>query len=113
LSGYGEFPSPIDRFFKNFEVTSQIGAYYFSLGPLITFTVLLQEIARDKEYKLRQGLNVVGVSHLVYWINWIFVGTMLNLIQTSVLMITGSFCGFQIWENCPHWILFNLFFSNG
>ena len=73
-------PSPLDRVFDHAELTGEIGAYYFTLGPLLTFMVCLQEISRDKEYKLRQGLNVVGVTHFVYWINWIIVGTILNLI---------------------------------
>jgi hypothetical protein len=58
----------------------------------MTFMLMLQEISRDKEFKLRQGLNVVGVTHLVYWVNWIIVGTILNCIQTTVLMICGILC---------------------
>jgi hypothetical protein len=81
-------------------VTSEIGSYYFTLGPLVTFMVVLQEIAKEKEFKLRQGLNVVGVSHFVYWINWIIVGTILNLIQTSVLMICGNIFRLDVWINC-------------
>jgi len=68
---------------------SMYGSYYFILGPLLTFMFLMQEISREKEYKLRQGLNVVGVSHAVYWMHWIIVGTLINVIQTLVLMICG------------------------
>jgi hypothetical protein len=56
------------------------GAYYFTLGPLLTFMILLQEIAKEKELKLRQGLNVVGVSHVTYWISWLIVGFVLNFL---------------------------------
>lgn len=53
LSGYRDYPGPLDRLFKNMETMSTFGAYYFSLGPLITFMVLLQEISKEKELKLR------------------------------------------------------------
>ena len=79
-SGYADYPGPIDRIFKNLEVMAQFGAYYFTLGPLVTFMILLQEISREKEGKLRQGLNVVGISHFTYWCNWIIIATVLNFI---------------------------------
>ena len=75
--------------------------------------VLLQEIARDKEFKLRQGLNVVGVTHTTYWINWTIVGTLLNIKQTLVLMCCGRIFQFELWKNCDNSILFYLFFIYG
>ena len=40
-SRYADYPGTIDRIFKNLEVMGQFGAYYFTLGPLITFMILL------------------------------------------------------------------------
>ena len=79
-STYSDYPEPIDRVFKNLELMGSFGAYYFTLGPLLTFMILLQEIAKEKELKLRQGLNVVGVSHVTYWISWLIVGLVLNFL---------------------------------
>lgn len=66
--------------FKNMDLMGLCGSYYFLLGPLVLFMVLLQEIVKEKEYKLRQGLTVVGISHNAYWINWIIIGTSLNIL---------------------------------
>lgn len=57
-----------------------MGSYYFVLGPILTFMILIQELAKEKEQSLRQGLNVVGVSHTVYWVHWIIVGTIINFL---------------------------------
>lgn len=38
---YSDFPGPLDRVFKNFELMGLFGSYYLTLGPLLTFLVLL------------------------------------------------------------------------
>lgn len=47
------YPKPPDRFIKDTNIVSQVGSYFFCLGPLLTFSILLSEIAREKELKLR------------------------------------------------------------
>ena len=89
------------------------GGYYFILDPLVLFMILVGELAREKEFRLRQGLNVVGVSHIVYWINWFVIGTLLNILQVSVLIITGFLFGFELWQNTESSVLFYVFFMTG
>lgn len=72
------------------DIMNIFGSYYFILGPILTFMLLLQEIAKEKENRLRQGLNVVGVSHTVYWCHWVIVGTIINFLQAMVLMVSGD-----------------------
>jgi len=38
---YSDFPAPQDRMFKNVGFESFTGAYFFQLGPLLTFIVIL------------------------------------------------------------------------
>ena len=76
------------------------------LGPLLTFLVILQELAKEKELKLRQGLNVVGVSHNAYWLSWLIIATSLNLVQTLVLLVAGHVGGLVMWKNVPSSIIF-------
>ena len=67
----------------------------------------------EKEMKLRQGLNVVGVSHTTYWIHWIIIGTLLNFLQCCVQMLFGFIYGFKLFTNCDFNILFYVFFTFG
>jgi hypothetical protein len=50
---YSNYPMPTDRFVADSNLVSEFGAYFFVLGPLLTFSVLLSEIAREKELRLR------------------------------------------------------------
>jgi hypothetical protein len=40
-STYSDYPYPLDRVFRGMEMMGSFGVYYFSIGPLLTFTILL------------------------------------------------------------------------
>lgn len=90
---------PPDRFVSDTNLVSEFGSYFFVLGPLLTFSILLSEIAREKELRLRQGLSVVGVSHSVFWLSWFIVGVVFNALITLILCITGLLCKFDYFYN--------------
>jgi hypothetical protein len=50
---WSAFPQPIDRFLRNTNMVAYIGVYFFVLGPLLTFSVILTDIAKEKDLKLR------------------------------------------------------------
>ena len=77
-SSFSDYPETLDRVFNNFSMTKMFGACYFAMGPIITLITLLTEIVKEKEFRLRNGLNVVGVGHNVYWFTWILVAVLIN-----------------------------------
>ena len=81
------------------------------LGPLLSFTILLNEIVREKELKLRQGLQVVGVSHTVYWLSWLTVAVVFSIGSTIILIITSLICQFDMFLNSPLAMMFLVFFT--
>jgi hypothetical protein len=84
-----EYPVPVGRMFQNMDITSMYGSYILSLSPMLLFMFILQELGREKELRLRQGLNTVGVSHMAFWMSKIIMCTMLNITQVMVLMISA------------------------
>jgi ATP-binding cassette subfamily A (ABC1) protein 3 len=99
--------------FKNMDISAGFGAIFYQMGPLLHLMILIQEIAKEKEFKLRQGLNIVGVSHPIYWLSWLIVGTLINLMQTSVLVASGKIMAFPLFQNADLWVLFKFFFVFG
>ena len=73
-------------------VIASTGSYFFILTPLLTFTIFLNELVREKELRLRQGLSVVGVSHSVYWISWLLVGIAFSALTSFALGVMGVIC---------------------
>jgi hypothetical protein len=82
-------------------LVSQVGNYFFVLTPLLTFTIFLNEIVREKELRLRQGLSVVGVKHGVYWMSWFIVGVIFSAMTSAILVLSGLLCQFDIFWNTP------------
>ena len=52
------FPMTENRFYKNADVVSSTGAFYFFFPPIICFVVMLLEIMREKELKLRKVIEI-------------------------------------------------------
>lgn len=66
---YSSFPEPENRLFKGHDVVSVSGPLYFFIPPMLIFGLVLSEIVKEKEYRLRHGLNIIGVSHFAYWLS--------------------------------------------
>ena len=47
------YPLVSARMINGLNLVSQIGVYFFILTPLLTFTIILNELVREKELKLR------------------------------------------------------------
>ena len=86
---WGSFPLTTARVFNNADISSLVGTFYVSLGPIVTFVVVLTEVVREKELKLRQGLSVVGLSHLSYWLHWIITGIFFSIVVSLTTIIIG------------------------
>ncbi len=89
---HGVYPIVSSRMIQGMNVIASTGSYFFILTPLLTFTIFLNELVREKELRLRQGLSVVGVSHSVYWISWFLVGIAFSAMTSFALGVMGVIC---------------------
>jgi hypothetical protein len=110
---HSTYPILADRIIKDMNLVSQLGGYFFVLGPLLSFTIFLNEVVREKELKLRQGLQVVGVNHTVYWLSWIISGIAFSMMTAVSLIVSAMICGFDFFLNTPFMISFIIFFVFG
>lgn len=107
---WSNFPLTASRVFKNADITSIAGSFYAALGPLVSFVVILTEIVKEKQLKLRQGLSVVGLSHTAYWLHWILTGMFFAAIVSLASILIGLAVQFQLFFKANFFILFFLFF---
>jgi hypothetical protein len=79
---------------------------FFLLIPAITlFIIILTEIAREKEKKLRIGLSVMGLTPLEYYAHWFITILLLSLLQSLILVVFGIIFNFLTFKECPFIIL--------
>eukprot|EP00743_Colponemidia_sp_Colp-15_P008092 GILK01008768.1.p1 GENE.GILK01008768.1~~GILK01008768.1.p1 ORF type:complete len:953 (+),score=144.68 GILK01008768.1:132-2990(+) len=107
------FPQTANRRLIGVDVVSSEGAFWFFIPPMVSFVVVLSEIVREKEQRLRQGLSVMGMGSLVFWLSWLITSICYCVIVTLVLIASGAACGFTLFKNCNFLVLFLLFFTFG
>lgn len=83
-------------------MTATAGAFYFFIPPMVTFIIILNEIAREKENRLRLGLNIMGMSTHAYWISWVLWGLISSLIVANSTVIFGHMFEYDIFTRAPY-----------
>lgn len=106
-----------NRFVSNFDIITQTGAFYYMITPLFAFLFIQNEIVREKEYRLRQGiishylgLNVFGATHFSYWISWIIISIIYSIIASFSTIAAGAAFGFRYFLDTPFWIILMFMF---
>jgi hypothetical protein len=106
-----EYPIVTSRYSDGYNVVTTSGAFYFFIPPMVTFVVLLIEIVREKEYRLRQGLAVMGMSASAYWQSWFWTGMVFILMTTNALIAGGYMCQIEFFLNTDYSVQSTLFAS--
>jgi len=68
-ASYNTFPVTQNRFLQNADVVASSGAFYFFFPPMISFVVVLLEIMREKDLKLRRVNLIRNILLLFLSIN--------------------------------------------
>ena len=103
------FPLTKNRFLKSYDVVSVMGHMYFFIPPMFIFGVLVAEIVKEKEMKLRNGLSVIGVSASAFWLSWFIVALVFSFLSTNCLLLSGYFYDFEVFTRTPYSLLLFLF----
>lgn len=103
------YPAPTNRWMQGYDIVTASGAFYFFIPPMVTFVVLLIEIVREKEYRLRFGLSMMGMTSGPYWLSWFATGIIFIFIVTNSLIISGLACVFDVFLHTPYPILIMIF----
>lgn len=106
---YQGFPTTINRFLVGYNIVTDVGVFYFYIPPMVTFVVMLIEIVREKEYKMRHGMSVMGMTPGPYWLSWFITGFVFSFLVTNSLIISCLACQFDVFLYTPYPILLFVF----
>ena len=106
---YQGYPITVNRFLKGYDIVTDVGVFYFYIPPMVTFVVMLIEIVREKEYRMRHGLAVMGMTPGPYWLSWFCTGFVFSFLVTNSLIITCLACQFDIFLYTPYPIMLFIF----
>jgi ABC-type multidrug transport system ATPase subunit len=105
------FPQPPNRFLKGYDSVSMTGPFYFFIPPMFVFGLLISEIVKEKELKLRNGLSVIGVSATSFWLSWFLVAFFFSFMTTNSLILSGYMFQFSVFLRTPYLVMFALFMT--
>jgi hypothetical protein len=100
-----QFPVGPNRYIQNYDIVTAIGAFYYMVTPLFVFLFLQSEIVREKEHKLRQGLNIFGAGHTAYWLSWFLIAAIYSLVSSVSTYLAGLAFGFGFFVDTPFYII--------
>ena len=105
------FPSTPSRLFNEANMISSFGSFYMYFPPMILFSIILLDIVKEKDNKLKNFVILNGMSLFSYWVSWIIVSIIFSLIVTGEILFLGYIIfKFDIFTNVNLLINFNLYF---
>ena len=104
------YPKTANKFIKGYDSIALHGPFYFFIPSIFIFGLLLSELVKEKELQLRNGLSVIGVSSISFWISWFIIAVIFAFLNTNSLILSGYIFGFDVFIQTPYFLMFFLFF---
>eukprot|EP01119_Soliformovum_irregulare_P017046 TRINITY_DN5019_c0_g1_i1.p1 TRINITY_DN5019_c0_g1~~TRINITY_DN5019_c0_g1_i1.p1 ORF type:complete len:1613 (+),score=493.75 TRINITY_DN5019_c0_g1_i1:36-4841(+) len=87
----------------------------YPLYLVMAFTPFLQymllKIVTEKEKKLKQGMEVMGLRDVVYWLSWFILYAAIMLVFVCIALLIGIFGG--VWKYSDKGIIFLMLYLFG
>ena len=107
---YSDYPMGKLRTMKDASVVNNIGCPFFFFIPMILFALVLIEITREKQLKLRTSLVIIGLKTSSFWIGWICIIFLFSLSLSFIFISFTMILQWDVFINTPFPIIFTLFF---
>lgn len=103
------FPKSKPRFLSS-SIIQMAGPVFFFCPPMLVFIILLNQIVHEKETKLRQGMNIMGLSDSMFWLSWFITAEILFAIVAVLVILAGVIARFEFFTNVSLGVNFLAFF---
>ena len=80
---------------------------------MVNFLMVLNTIVGEKEYRLRHGMQMMGLKPSVYWLSWFVVNMTIVFFSSLLEVAFGIAFQFNVFVNASFAALFLLFFIFG
>lgn len=91
------------------DVVNGMGVFWFYCPPMVNMLILLTKISQEKELNLRHAMTIMGLKDYIYWISWFLTQFLIEIISTSILIVTGITFQFAFFVNTDFWVNFSFF----
>ena len=107
---YSNFPRTEHRYFGETSLVNNFGAPFFFLIPITLFIMILIDVVKEKQTKLRKSLLIIGMTNISFWTSWLLISIIFSLVVNIIFFIFVNILQWELFLNVPFPIMFTLFF---
>ena len=107
---YSDYPTTENRFFGETSVVNNVGAPFFVLIPITLYVITLIDVVKEKQYKLRKSLLIVGLKNSAFWASWFLVAFLFSILLNLIFSACVYSLQWELFINTPFPLMFGLFF---
>lgn len=108
-----EFPSKNSRFLSGISIFAQYGSFFITIPYLILMVMEGSHRLKQKQDRLRIGLNIVGVTHFQFYLSEFITYFISVFIISLNFCIFGYLLNLSIWSRGIIWFDFMVLLING
>ena len=107
---YSNFPRTEHRYFGETSLVNNFGGPFFFLIPLTLYVLILIDVVREKQSKLRKSLLIIGMTNLSFWTSWLIISVVFSFVLILLFFALVYALRWELFINTPFPIMFGLFF---
>ncbi|KAJ1401643.1 P-loop containing nucleoside triphosphate hydrolase [Sesbania bispinosa] len=93
-----------------FSAVGSIGPAFFLAIAMFNFVLQMSSLVTEKELKLRQAMNVMGLYDSAYWLSWLTWEAVVTLLSSLLIVLFGMMFQFRFFLKNNFAVIFVLFF---
>ena len=107
---YSHYPRTEHRYFGQSSIVNNFGGPFFFLIPLTLYVLILIDVVREKQTKLRKSLLIIGMTNLSFWTSWLIISIIFSFFLILLFFAVVYALRWELFVNTPFPIMFGLFF---
>ena len=107
---YSNYPRTEHRYFGETSMVNNFGAPFFFLIPITLYIIILIDVVREKQAKLRKSLLIIGMTNISFWTSWFLISVILSFVINLIFFAFVYILQWELFINTPFPIMFVLFF---
>lgn len=105
--GFKEFAHPA---VETFSAVAAVGPTFFLATAMFAFVFQISSLITEKELKLRQAMNMMGLYDSAYWLSWLTWEGFLTLLSSLFLVLFGMMFQFDFFLHNSFAVVLLVFF---
>ncbi|EGG25152.1 hypothetical protein DFA_03400 [Cavenderia fasciculata] len=98
---------------KYYNIVSDLGSIFFFASLMFQFVLMLQDMVVEKETKLKEGMRMMGLKELAYYLSWFLTYSVFIILNVFLLIASGFIFQFTFFKRNDFGTYFFLFLLFG